>query len=266
MGVDVELIGPLPTPGIANITTSMRADAGAVISASHNPYQDNGIKFFWRDGFKLPDQTEAELEKLVASGQIDEIRPTADKVGRAVRLDDARGRYIVFLKNTFPSELTLEGLRIVVDCAHGAAYRTAPAVLQELGATVIALACEPNGTNINDGVGRGAPRAHGEGGGRARGPPRARPRRRRRPADRRRRAGPHRGRRRDHGGLRRRAGGARPAPHPDAGDDGDVQRGPGAGGGALGRAGGADQGRRPLRGRGDAPRWATAWAASSPGT
>jgi phosphoglucosamine mutase len=153
MGVDVELIGPLPTPGIANITTSMRADAGAVISASHNPYQDNGIKFFWRDGFKLPDQTEAELEELVASGQIDEIRPTADKVGRAFRLDDARGRYIVFLKNTFPRELTLEGLRIVVDCAHGAGYRTAPAVLQELGATVIPLACEPNGTNINDGVG-----------------------------------------------------------------------------------------------------------------
>jgi phosphoglucosamine mutase len=153
MGVDVELIGPLPTPGIANITTSMRADAGAVISASHNPYQDNGIKFFWRDGFKLPDQTEAQLEELVASGQVDEIRPTADKVGKAFRLDDARGRYIVFLKNTFPRELTLEGLRIVVDCAHGAAYRTAPNVLQELGATVIPLACEPNGLNINDGVG-----------------------------------------------------------------------------------------------------------------
>jgi len=153
MGVDVELIGPLPTPGIANITTSMRADAGAVISASHNPYQDNGIKFFWRDGFKLPDQTEAQLEELVATGQVDEIRPTADKVGKAFRLDDARGRYIVFLKNTFPRELTLDGLRIVVDCAHGAAYRTAPNVLQELGATVIPLACEPNGLNINDGVG-----------------------------------------------------------------------------------------------------------------
>jgi phosphoglucosamine mutase len=153
MGVDVELIGPLPTPGIANITTSMRADAGAVISASHNPYQDNGIKFFWRDGFKLPDQTEAQLEELVASGQVDEIRPTADKVGKAFRLDDARGRYIVFLKNTFPRELTLDGLRIVVDCAHGAAYRTAPNVLQELGATVIPLAVEPNGLNINDGVG-----------------------------------------------------------------------------------------------------------------
>jgi phosphoglucosamine mutase len=153
MGVDVELVGPLPTPAIANITTSMRADAGAVISASHNPYQDNGIKFFWRDGFKLPDETEEKLEELVTSGLIDEIRPTADKIGRAFRLDDARGRYIVFLKNTFPRELTLEGLKVVIDCAHGAAYKSAPAVLQELGASVVSLACEPNGTNINDGVG-----------------------------------------------------------------------------------------------------------------
>jgi phosphoglucosamine mutase len=153
MGVDVELVGPLPTPGIANITTSMRADAGAVISASHNPYQDNGIKFFWRDGFKLPDETEARLEQLLDSGHVDDIRPTADKVGRAVRLDDARGRYIVFLKNTFPRELTLEGLTIAVDCAHGAAYRTAPETLRELGATVIPLGCEPNGLNINEDCG-----------------------------------------------------------------------------------------------------------------
>src|SRR5215467_13540078 len=102
MGVDVALVGPLPTPGIANITTSMRADAGAVISASHNPYQDNGIKFFSRDGFKLPDEVESQIEELILSGQIDEIRPTADKIGKAFRLDDARGRYIVFLKNTFP--------------------------------------------------------------------------------------------------------------------------------------------------------------------
>ena len=106
MGVDVELVGPLPTPGIANITTSMRADAGAVISASHNPYQDNGIKFFWRDGFKLPDETEDKLEDLVTSGQIDEIRPTADKIGKAFRLDDARGRYIVFLTVSY-THLTL---------------------------------------------------------------------------------------------------------------------------------------------------------------
>jgi phosphoglucosamine mutase len=149
MGVDVELLGPLPTPGIANITTSMRADAGAVISASHNPYQDNGIKFFWRDGYKLPDETEAKLEELVASRKIDQIRPTATKIGSALRLDDARGRYIVFLKNTFPRELTLEGLTIAVDCANGAAYRTAPDVLTELGAKVIRLGVEPDGKNIN---------------------------------------------------------------------------------------------------------------------
>lgn len=153
MGVDVDLVGPLPTPGIANITTSMRAEAGAVISASHNPYQDNGIKFFWRDGFKLPDEAEARLEELMDSGHVNDIRPTADKVGRAFRLDDARGRYIVFLKNTFPRELTLEGLTVVVDCANGAAYRTAPETLRELGATVEAIGCAPNGLNINDGCG-----------------------------------------------------------------------------------------------------------------
>ncbi|MBN8232255.1 phosphoglucosamine mutase [Corallococcus macrosporus] len=149
MGVDVEQVGPLPTPGISNLTTSMRADAGAVISASHNPYQDNGIKFFWRDGFKLPDETEAKIEELVSSGEIDNIRPTATKIGRAIRLDDARGRYIVYLKATFPRELTLEGMTIVVDCANGAAYRTAPSVLEELGAKVIALGVSPDGKNIN---------------------------------------------------------------------------------------------------------------------
>jgi phosphoglucosamine mutase len=149
MGVDVALVGPLPTPGISNITTSMRADAGAVISASHNPYQDNGIKFFWRDGFKLPDETEARIEALISSGEIDSIRPTATKIGRAERLDDARGRYIVFLKTAFPRELTLEGMTIVVDCANGAAYKTAPEVLRELGAKVITLGVEPDGRNIN---------------------------------------------------------------------------------------------------------------------
>ncbi len=149
MGVDVAMVGPLPTPGIANITTSMRADAGAVISASHNPYQDNGIKFFWRDGFKLPDETETEIEELIFNKSIDHLRPTATKIGRAVRLDDARGRYIVFLKATFPRELTLEGLTVAIDCAHGAAYRTAPAVLEELGAKVIRLGVEPDGKNIN---------------------------------------------------------------------------------------------------------------------
>jgi phosphoglucosamine mutase len=149
MGVDVALVGPLPTPGIANITTSMRADAGAVISASHNPYQDNGIKFFSRDGFKLPDEVESQIEDLISNKSIHHLRPTATKIGRAVRLDDARGRYIVFLKNTFPRELTLDGLCIAVDCANGAAYKVAPAVLEELGAKVIGVGVQPDGKNIN---------------------------------------------------------------------------------------------------------------------
>jgi len=157
MGVDVAMVGPMPTPAIANLTASMRADAGAVISASHNPYQDNGIKFFWRDGFKLPDETEAKIEELISAGEVDRIRPTATKIGRAVRLEDARGRYIVFLKNTFPRELTLEGLTIVVDCANGAAYRVAPAVLEELGAKVIPLGVTPDGKNINHKCGALAP-------------------------------------------------------------------------------------------------------------
>ena len=153
MGVDVLLVGPLPTPGIAFITASMRADAGVVISASHNPYQDNGIKFFARDGFKLPDELELQIEDLIFSDRIDSLRPTAEDVGKAFRVDDAIGRYIVFLKNTFPRELDLTGLKIVLDCAHGAAYRVAPAVLEELGATVFAYGIKPNGTNINAGCG-----------------------------------------------------------------------------------------------------------------
>jgi phosphoglucosamine mutase len=153
MGVDVLLVGPLPTPGIAFITASMRADAGVVISASHNPYQDNGIKFFARDGFKLPDELELEIEDLIFSERIDSLRPTAEEVGKAFRVDDAIGRYIVFLKHTFPRELDLTGLKIVLDCAHGAAYRVAPAVLEELGAEVFAYGISPDGTNINAGCG-----------------------------------------------------------------------------------------------------------------
>lgn len=149
MGVDVLLVGPLPTPGIANITSSMRADAGVVISASHNPFQDNGIKFFSADGFKLPDQIELKIEKLIESNKIDSLRPTASEVGKAFRIDDAAGRYIVFLKNTFPNEMDLSGMKIVLDCANGAAYRVAPAVFEELGAEVICLGVSPNGTNIN---------------------------------------------------------------------------------------------------------------------
>jgi len=153
MGVDVLLVGPLPTPGISFITASMRADAGVVISASHNPYQDNGIKFFSRDGFKLPDELEMRIESLMSNGELDSLRPIADDVGKAFRIDDAVGRYIVFLKNTFPRDLDLQGLKIVLDCAHGAAYKVAPAVLTELGAEVIALGVKPDGKNINAGCG-----------------------------------------------------------------------------------------------------------------
>ena len=153
MGVDVLLVGPLPTPGIAFITSSMRADAGVVISASHNPYQDNGIKFFSSDGFKLPDERELKIEELIFSHKLDSLRPIAAEVGKAFRIDDARGRYIVFLKNAFPRDLDLQGLKIVLDCANGAAYKVAPAVLEELGAEVIPLGITPNGSNINAGCG-----------------------------------------------------------------------------------------------------------------
>jgi len=153
MGVDVLLVGPLPTPGIANITSSMRADAGVVISASHNPFQDNGIKFFSRDGFKLPDEMELKIEELIFSKKIDSLRPIATEVGKAYRIDDAIGRFVVFLKSTFPKDLDLTGLKIVLDCAHGAAYKVAPAVFEELGAVVIPLGVQPNGTNINAGCG-----------------------------------------------------------------------------------------------------------------
>ena len=153
MGVDVLLCGPLPTPAISNLTVSMRADAGAVISASHNPYQDNGIKFFSADGFKLPDEVEAEIEDLIANDKLHHLRPTATSIGKAYRIDDAAGRYIVYAKNTFPRHLTLEGVTVVIDCAHGAAYRVAPAVLQELGAKVIVIGNQPDGKNINRGFG-----------------------------------------------------------------------------------------------------------------
>ncbi|MBI5560862.1 MAG: phosphoglucosamine mutase [Deltaproteobacteria bacterium] len=150
MGVDVLLVGPLPTPGIAFITSSMRADAGIVISASHNPYQDNGIKFFSREGLKLPDSKELEIEEFIFDNRDPSHRPTAREIGKAYRIDDAVGRYVVFLKNTFPKELTLEGLKIVVDCANGAAYRVAPEVFYELGAEVIPIGVEPDGENINE--------------------------------------------------------------------------------------------------------------------
>jgi phosphoglucosamine mutase len=139
----------MPTPGIAFLTRSMRADAGVVISASHNPFQDNGIKFFDSSGFKLPDEVEREVEQLVLNGATAAIRPTAQEVGKAFHIDDAPGRYNVFVKNTFPKHLTLDGVKLVVDCANGAAYRVGPEVLAELGAEVVAVGVEPNGENIN---------------------------------------------------------------------------------------------------------------------
>lgn len=149
MGVDVLLVGPMPTPGIAFLTRSLRADAGVVISASHNPFQDNGIKFFASDGFKLPDAVEAEIESLVFADSIDHLRPTASEIGKAFRIDDALGRYNVFVKNCFPRHLTLDGMKIVVDAANGAGYRVAPEVFEELGARVDTIACDPDGENIN---------------------------------------------------------------------------------------------------------------------
>lgn len=149
MGVDVLLVGPLPTPGIAFIISSMRADAGVVISASHNPYQDNGIKFFSREGFKLPDELEIAMEDYIFNNRDESHRPTASEVGKAFRIEDAGGRYVVFAKNSFPRELTLDGVKIVLDCANGAAYKVAPAVFSELGARVHTIGVNPDGENIN---------------------------------------------------------------------------------------------------------------------
>ena len=180
-GADVLLVGPLPTPGIAFITSSMRADAGVVISASHNPYQDNGIKLFASDGFKLPDEVEAR--DRAADGDRRQRQAARPEIGKATRVADATGRYVQFLKNAFPRQRTLDGVRVVVDCAHGAAYQVAPKVFAELGAEVIELGVKPNGRNINDGCGALHPESLAEevrraqrGGGRG-------PGRRRRSAD-----------------------------------------------------------------------------------
>jgi len=149
MGVDVLLVGPMPTPAIAFLARSLRADAGVMISASHNPYEDNGIKFFSRDGLKLPDEVEVQIEDLVVSGSIDAHRPTASEIGKAFRIDDAEGRYIEFVKQSLPKGFDLEGLKVVVDCAHGAAYKVAPHIYRELGAQVTVLGDKPDGININ---------------------------------------------------------------------------------------------------------------------
>jgi phosphoglucosamine mutase len=158
LGVDVLVIGPLPTPGVAYITRSLRADAGIVLSASHNSYEDNGIKFFRHDGYKLDDQVEEKIEQLVFSGEVDSIRPTAGKIGRAARIDDALGRYVEFAKRSFPRDMSLEQIRIAVDVANGAAYKSTPCILRELGAEVIVAHNEPNGMNINAQCGSMHPR------------------------------------------------------------------------------------------------------------
>ena len=149
MGVNALLVGVVPTPGIAYLTNSMRADAGIVISASHNPFQDNGIKIFSSDGFKLPDETEAAIEEIIFANNLHTLQPSPSELGKAYRMDDARGRYIVFLKHTFPKEYSLEGSRIVLDCSNGSTYRVAPDTFFELGAEVSTLFDEPNGKNIN---------------------------------------------------------------------------------------------------------------------
>ena len=149
MGVDVLMVGPMPTPAIAFLTRSFRADAGVVISASHNPFEDNGIKFFSEDGFKLPDDYEMEIERLIYSGETDIVRPTGEGRGKAFRIDDAEGRYIEFVKNSIPKGLDFEGLKVVVDCANGAAYKITPTVLRELGADIITIGDKPDGVNIN---------------------------------------------------------------------------------------------------------------------
>jgi len=160
MGADVWLVGPLPTPGIAFLTRSMRAGAGVVISASHNPFEDNGIKFFSGEGFKFDDETERRIEDLVFDdGALEHMRARGDEIGKAARIDDAIGRYLVFLKNCVPRSVTLDGLKLVIDCANGAAYKVAPDALVELGADVVALGADPDGKNINLGCGAMHPEA-----------------------------------------------------------------------------------------------------------
>jgi phosphoglucosamine mutase len=157
MGMDVVLVGPLPTPAIAMLTRSLRADIGVVLSASHNPYHDNGIKLFGRDGYKLSDELELNIEEALERGPLRRAAPA--ELGRAKRLDDAGGRYIEFVKQSFPKGLRLDGLRVVVDCAHGAAYKVAPTVFWELGAEVFSLGVSPDGLNINREFGALAPEA-----------------------------------------------------------------------------------------------------------
>ena len=159
VGMDVVMVGPMPTPAVAMLCQSMRADIGVMISASHNPFADNGIKLFGPDGYKLSDEAEAQIETLI-DGEVPLV--PSGQIGRARRVDDAQGRYIHFAKSTFPADLRLDGLRVVIDCANGAAYKVAPSALWELGADVVAIGVSPNGTNINDRVGSTAPQTCAE--------------------------------------------------------------------------------------------------------
>ncbi len=153
MGMNVILVGPMPTPGVAFLTKTLRLDAGIVISASHNPYDDNGIKFFSSEGFKLPDHVEEEIEAMLRDEKAFAKRPSGTAIGKAFRLEDARGRYIEYIKSTVPKGITLEGLKVVVDCANGAAYKITPWVLEELGAEVVSINDSPDGVNINESCG-----------------------------------------------------------------------------------------------------------------
>ena len=187
VGMDVVLLGPMPTPAVAMLTRSMRADLGVMISASHNPFADNGIKLFGPDGYKLSDDDERAIEKRLEHGP---KLAKPELIGRARRIDDARGRYVQFAKDTFPEHLRLDGLKVVIDCANGAAYHVAPEALWELGAEVVPLGVAPNGLNINDDCGSTHPQAAAGDGGRERRGHRPGARRRCRPADRGRREGP----------------------------------------------------------------------------
>src|SRR5262249_31787376 len=162
MGADVMLCGPLPTPGIAFITSSMRADAGVVISASHNPYHDNGLKIFARDGFKLPDEVELEIEQMMLGKELESMRSGPADIGKAVRIEDAVGRYVVYLKATFPRDRTLDGVKLGAHRGNGAAHRVGPEVLPEAGRKVIRAGVHPNGKNINDGAGGPPPEKMGD--------------------------------------------------------------------------------------------------------
>ena len=250
----------------------MRADAGVVISASHNPYQDNGIKFFSRDGFKLPDETELRIERLVLDGagagaaDFRGLRPTANRIGKAKRVDDAIGRYVVFLKSLFPRELTLDGVTVVVDCGHGAAYQVAPAVLRGAGRQGDRAQRRARRQEHQPPVRRGPPRGDGARHPAPQGPPRPGARRRRRPGHPGRRAGPGGGRRRHHGAGGACPAGAQAAGQEDGGGHGDVQPGAGGGAGAAGRQGGADRGGRPRTWSRPCAATATTSAASSPAT